>query len=223
LLDSPRKEIVRDSAVTLGVLRTQEALPRLQVMFEKDPDQKTREKALEGLAYLGNRVSVPSFVKALSSADDSQRTSAAEGLARAADPETLPEIQKALSVEKKADPKLAMEFALAAMGRKDDLGILVNEVGSKLRGQVAQAYLRELTREPHSPSLLYPYLNHSDAAVRKGLCSVLMFTGDQTSLPELERLSRNSNKDIAAEALRAQRAIRARTAATAPPGSGGKS
>ena len=119
LLDSPHKEIVRDSAVTLGMLRTQGALSRLQTMFENDPDQKTREKALEGLAYLGNPVTVPVFVKALWSVDDSLRTSAAEGLARAADPKTLPEIQKALSVEKKADPKLAMEFALAAMGQAD--------------------------------------------------------------------------------------------------------
>jgi len=223
LLDSPNKEIVRDSAVTLGMLRTQDALSRLQLMFENDPDQKTREKALEGLAYLGSRVSVPVFVKALWSVDDSLRTAAAEGLARAADPKTLPEIQKAISVEKKADPKLAMEFALAAMGRADYLSVMVDEVGSKLRGQVAQAYLRELTREPHSPSLLYPYLNHSDAAVRKGLCSVLMFTGDQTSLPELERLSRGSDTDVATEALRAMRAIRARTSATTPPGAGGKS
>jgi HEAT repeat protein len=223
LLESSNKEIVRDSVVTLGILRTQDALSKLQLIYENNPDQKTREKALEGLAYLGNRISVPLFIKALWSVDDPMRTHAAEGLAHAADPKSLPEIQKAISVEKKADPKLAMEFALAAMGQKDYFSVMVDEVGSKLRGHVAQAYLRELTQEPDSPSLLYPYLNHSSAAVRKGLCSVLMFTGDRSSLPEVERLSRDSDSDVATEALRAMRAIRARTPAITPPTASGKS
>lgn len=216
LLESPDKEIVRDAAVTIGILRAQEALPRLQLMYANNPDPKTREKALEGLAYLGNRVSVPVFVMALWSTNDRLRTSAAEGLGRAADPKTLPELQKAISVEKKADPKLAMEFALACLGRTDYLSVMVDELGSKFRANVAQAYLRELTREPNSPALLHPYLNHSDADVRKGLCSVLMFTGNQSSMPELERLSRDPDNGVATEALRAMRAIRARTSATNP-------
>jgi HEAT repeat protein len=216
LLESPNKEIVRDAAVTLGILRTQEAVPRLQLMYAKNPDAKTREKALEGLAYLGNQVSVPVFIKALWSNNDRLRTSAAEGLARAADPKTLSELQKAISVEKKAEPKLAMEFALAALGRMDYLSVMVDELGSKFRVNVAQAYLRELTRAPNSPSLLYPYLNHADPDVRKGLCSVLMFTGDQGSMPELERLSRDPDSSVAAEALRAMRAVRMRTSATNP-------
>jgi HEAT repeat protein len=223
LLDSSNKEIVRDSAVTLGLLRTQEALPKLQSMYENNPDPKTREKALEGLAYLGNRVSVPIFIKALWSVDDPVRTHAAEGLAHAADPKSLPEIQKAISVEKKADPKLAMEFALAALGQKDYFSVMVDEVGSKLRGHVAQAYLRELTQAPNSPSVIYPYLHHSDATVRKGLCAILMFTGDGSSLPEVERLSRDPDSDVATEALRAMRAIRARTPAIPPATAAGRS
>jgi HEAT repeat protein len=223
LLESPAKEVARDTAVTVGILRTQEALPRLQLMYENNPDPKTREKALEGLAYLGNRVSAPVFVKALWSVNDNLRTYAAEGLGRAADPKTLREIEKAISVEKKADPKLAMEFALATLGRTDYLSVMVDELGSKSRANTAQAYLQELTREPHSPALLYPYMNHSDAAVRKGICSVLMFTGNQSSMPELERLSRDPDSGVATEALRAMRAIRARTSATTPPRTSGKS
>ena len=44
---------------------------------------------------------------------------AAEGLARAADPQSLGELQKAVIAEKDASPKLAMEFALAALGKDD--------------------------------------------------------------------------------------------------------
>ena len=45
------------------------------------------------------------------------------------------------------------------------------------------------------------------------LCEVLMFSGDQTSLDQLDRLSHDPNGDVAAEALQAKRGIRARLAA----------
>lgn len=64
--------------------------------------------------------------------------------------------------------------------------------------------------------------NASPGNVRKGLCTVLMFGGDQTSMDQLDRLSHDPNGDVAAEALRAKEAIRVRTdaASTAPtPGS----
>jgi hypothetical protein len=50
-----------------------------------------------------------------------------------------------------------------------------------------------------------------------------MFTGNQSSMPELERLSRDPDSGVATEALRAMRAIRARTSATTPPRTSGKS
>jgi hypothetical protein len=37
-----------------------------------------------------------------------------------------------------------------------------------------------------------------------------MFSGDQTSLDQLDRLSHDSNGDVSAQALQAKRAIRAR-------------
>jgi len=46
------------------------------------------------------------------------------------------------------------------------------------------------------------------------LCAVLMFSGDQTSLGQLDRLSHDPNGDVAAEALQAKRGIRARLEAT---------
>jgi hypothetical protein len=60
---------------------------------------------------------------------------------------------------------------------------------------------------------LYPYLQSSSADVRKRLCTVLMFGGDQTSLDQLDRLSHDPNSDVAAEALQAKRGLRARLAA----------
>jgi HEAT repeat protein len=214
LLDSPDKEIKQRASVTIGILRTGQAALKLQSIYENDSDQKSREKAMEGLAYLGAPVSVPLFTKGLWSDEKVIRTSAAEGLARAGDPKVLPELGKAVMAERHAEVKLALEFAMTALGKLDYLGDLVNELPSKTRGDVAQAYLIELARTPSFLPKLYPYLQSPNAGVRKRLCTVLMFSGDQASLDQLDRLSHDPNGDVAAEALRAKRGIRARLEAT---------
>jgi HEAT repeat protein len=210
LLDSPVKDIKQQASVTIGILRTGQAVPKLQSIFENDADPKSKEKALEGLAYLGAPASIPSFTKALGSDDKAMRISAAEGLARAADPKVLPELEKALATERDAEVKLAIEFAMTALGKLDYLSDLVNELPSRTRGDIAQPYLIELARSSSLLPRLYPYLQSPNAGVRKGLCAVLMFSGDQTSLDQLDRLSHDPNGDVAAEALRAKAGIRAR-------------
>jgi HEAT repeat protein len=220
LLDSPNKEIKQQAAVTTGILRTPQAVPKLQSIFESDTDQKDKEKALEGLAYLGDPVSNPLFTKALGSEDKLLRTSAAEGLARTADPKALPELEKVVMAEKDGDVKLALEYAITALGKLDYLSNIVNELSSRTRSEVAQPYLIELARTPGFLPKLYPYLQSPNAGVRKGLCTVFMFGGDQSSLEQLDRLSHDPNGDVAAEALRAKSAIRARLEATGTtPGS----
>jgi HEAT repeat protein len=214
LLDSPDKDIKQQACVAIGILRTRQAVPKLESIFENDTDPKSKEKALEGLAYLGAPASIPLFTKALGSDDKVMRTSAAEGLARAGDPKVLPELEKALMAERDAETKLAIEFAMTALGKLDYLSDLVNELSSKTRGDVAQPYLIELARTHAFLPKLYPYLQSPNADVRKRLCTVLMFSGDQTSLDQLDRLSHDPDGDVAAQALRAKRALRARLEAT---------
>ena len=214
LLDSPDTEIKQQASVTIGILRTTQAVPKLQSIFETDTDQKSKEKAMEGLAYLGDPVSSPLFTKALWSDDKLIRISGAEGLARAADPKALPELEKAVTAERDAEGKLAIEFAITALGKFDHLNDIVNELSTKTRGEVAQSYLIELARTPGFLPRLYPYLQSPNAGVRNRLCTVLMFSGDQTSLDQLDRLSHDPNGDVSAQALRAKRALRARLEAT---------
>jgi HEAT repeat protein len=210
LLDSGNKEVKQEAAVTVGILRTTEALPKLQAMFENNPDLPTREKALEGLAYLGSPVSGPLFLKALFSAEKSFRTFAAEGLARSGDTKALPELERAAPAEKEAEARLAMQYAITALGKPDYLSAVVAELGSKLRGNSAQAYLVELARDSGFLPRLYPFTNSPDSGVRRRLCTVLMFTGDATSVEHLEHLSHDPNNEVAAEAVRALRAVRLR-------------
>jgi HEAT repeat protein len=220
LLDSPNKNVQRDACVTVGILLARQALPKLQSIFQNNPDQKTKEAAMQGLAYLGDPVSVPIFVKGLWSDDKVIRQGAGEGLARAADPKSQPELEKAVSVEKDASARLAMEFALTALGKKDALDDVVSELSSKIRGDVARAYLTELARNPAFLPKLYPYLQSPDRDIRKRLCVVLMYSGDQGSLAQLDRLANDPDREVAEAALHAKRAIRARldAAATATTG-----
>ncbi len=216
LLDSPNKDIKRDACVTAGILRTKAALSKMQLIFQSDSDQKDKAAAMQGLAYLGDKVSVPLFTQALWSDNKDIRQGAGEGLARAADPQCLGELQKALLAEKDASAKLAMEFALAALGKDDGVTYVVSDLGTKTRGDVARAYLTELARDPAFLPKLYPYLQSPDNGIRKRLCVVLMYSGDQGSLQQLDRLEHDQDNDVAAAALRAKRAIRARLDASAP-------
>ena len=190
-----------------------EALPKLQSIFQTDPDPKDKAAAMQGLAYLGDKVSVPIFTKALWSDDKDIRQSAGEGLARAADPQSQGELDKAVAAEKDASAKLAMEFALAALGKDDALNAVVSDLSSKIRGDVARTYLIELTRNPAFLAKLYPYLQSPDNSIRRRLCEVLMYSGDQGSLAQLDRLQHDPDTSVAAAALRAKNAIRARVGA----------
>jgi HEAT repeat protein len=210
LLDSPNNEIKQQASITIGILRALQAASKLQSIFESDGDKKSKEKVLEGLAYLGAPTSVPLFTKTLESNDKVMRTSAAEGLARAGDPKVLSDLEKALATERDGEAKLAIEFAITALGKLDHLSDLVDELPSRTHGDVVQPYLIELARTPSFLPRLYPYLQSPSAGVRMKLCAVLMFSGDQTSLDQLDRLSHDPNGDVAAEALQAKRGIRAR-------------
>jgi HEAT repeat protein len=213
LLDSSNDAVKREAAVTLGILKANAALAKLQSMFANNPHRQTREKALEGLAYLGDPLSVPLFITALWSHDKTYRALAAEGLGRAGDTKGLPDLERAVQVEKDSEARMAMQFAITALGKADYFSALVDELGSTLRGNTAQAYLIELSREKKFLPRLYPYMDNPDGTVRRRLCTVLMFTGDNSSVQPLERLSHDSNADVAREALRALRAVRLRAAA----------
>jgi len=215
LLDSPKDNVKRDACVTVGLLRAHDGVAKLQLIFENNMDRKTKEKALEGLAYLGEPVSEPIFNKALWSQNKSFRISAAEGLARVGDKKVVPDLQKAEAMEKDGEVRLAMEFALTALGKDDYLSSVVQDLGTKLHGDTAQTYLVELSRNPQFLPKLYPYLLNQDAAVRRKLAVVLVYTGDNTSIAPLEQLSHDSNSDVASAALRALRATRARTSGAA--------
>jgi HEAT repeat protein len=217
LLSSPNRQIRQDAAVTVGILRTRSAVPKLQALYENDPNKETRQDALQGLAYIGDPVSEPIFLKALNDKEASIRGYAAQGLARSKDKGALPDLLRSAPAEKNADARLAMEFAITSLGRNDYLSSIIQSLDSG-ESDAAKAYLVELARDPNFLAQLYPYMNSRNAQVQQGLCNVLMYAGDGTSVHPLEQLSRDNNSDVAAAALRALSTVRQRTGAPAATG-----
>jgi HEAT repeat protein len=217
LLNSSDSQVQQDAAITVGVLRTRSAVPRLQALYANAPNKTTRQKALQGLAYIGDPVSEPIFLNALSDKDASVRGYGAEGLARAKDKKALPDLLRLAPAEKNASARLAMEFAVTSLGRNDYLSSLINALGSGDE-DTAQVYLVELAQNRDFLAQLYPYLNSRNATVRQRLCTVLMYSGDGTSIHPLEQLSHDPNSTVAAAALRALSAIRLRTSASSSTG-----
>ncbi len=210
LLDSPSKSVRQAACVTVGILRTCSAVPKLEQIYQNDADADVRRAALHGLAFIGDPSSYAIFTKALWSQNKQERTYSAEGLARARDPKAMADLNKRLQVEKNAGVRLAIRFAQTSIGDSSSLKYLVNSLSSRSYGEVAQSYLIELARRKNILTALYPYLHDGNADVRRRLCNVLAYSGDASSLPELHPLAGDRNGDVAAAALRAERAIRAR-------------
>ena len=211
LLSSPNKDVKVQAALTTGILRAKAAVPKLQAIERNDQDKDVRDAALQGLAYIGDTVSLPIFIKALWSNDKMERSYAAEGLARAGDKKALPELEKRSKVEKDAGVKLAMDYAFAALGQQSHLKGLVNGFDSRMHADEVHTYLIELTRNPTYLQELYPLMTSKSTRVRQGICGVLMYTGDASSITPLDHLTRDRNSNVAAEALRALNSVRART------------
>lgn len=210
LLNSPSKDVRSSACVTVGILRTESAVPKLQQMYDSDADNGVRKAALDGLAFIGAPSSYAVFIKALWSQDKDERAYAAEGLARMRDPKAGANLEKRMKIEKDAGVKLAILFAEVSIGETDHLRDLVDSLTSRTRGDVAQSYLIELTRQKTLLNDIYSYLNDSNSTIRRRLCVVLMYSGDASSLPHLSPLTHDRNSDVAAAALRASQSIRSR-------------
>ncbi|MDE3180864.1 MAG: HEAT repeat domain-containing protein [Acidobacteriota bacterium] len=211
LLDSPSKEVRQSACITTGILRTRSAVPKLLQIYQTDTDSNTRKAALDGLAFIGDPSSNNVFLQALSSKDSDERTYAAEGIARSADSSASGALANRMAVEKNKGVKLAILFAQTSIGQTQHLRDLVDAMTSRTRGDVAQSYLVELTRRKTLLHSIYPYLNDSNATIRRRVANVLMYSGDASSLAPLAPLEHDRNSDVAAAALRASQAIRSRT------------
>jgi HEAT repeat protein len=200
---------------TAGLLRNKEALPDLVDVLNRARDIKVKRAALTSIAMLPDPGSRKLYLQYLRDKDDKLRGAAAEGLGRLRDPADLPALEKAWQDENKTSPRLSLAFAQVMLGKIElsefsPLQTLINNLNSAAYDGVAIPLLVELARDDQVRKALYRPMQTGTKDEKIGLSRVLARSGDQSSIPELQKLSNDPDADVAREALRALRTLQAR-------------
>src|SRR5260221_10825621 len=117
------------------------------------------------------------------------RLYATEGLARLADPTMGTVMSADRLVEKNWRVQTAQAFGLLRIGRQEYLDELVRGLGRSTTRELAREYLLEIP--PADRPALFAATSKS-AAVRAELADVFGLMHDQSALPALEELKRDS-------------------------------
>ncbi|MDP8981941.1 MAG: HEAT repeat domain-containing protein [Acidobacteriota bacterium] len=202
---------------TVGLLHDQTAVNALRDVLDRSKSGRIKHAALVSMAMLPDPELHPVYIGYLISKDDDLRDAAVEGLARLKNPADLPRIQQGWEDEKKTGPRLAMAFALVYLGKFDNtdfspLRYIVNQLNSAGYRDTARAYLIELAHNQSVRTSLYPSLSQGLASKdeKTGLSQILATSGGPDSIPYLEELSKDPDKDVAQEGLRSLRTLRTR-------------
>ena len=201
---------------TTGVLRNTVAVPDLIDVLNRARDAKVKREALTAIAMLPLPSSRPLYAQYLhDDKDDRMRAAAAEGYARLRDPADLPTIEKSWTDEKKIAPRLSLAFALVMLGKTElsefsPLQFLIDNLNSAAYNGVAFPFLVELARDSAVRQAIYPALATATKDEKIGLARVLARSGDSGSLAPLQKLSQDSDPDVAQAGLRAVRTLQSR-------------
>ena len=200
---------------TVGLLRTKDALPALRAIVNAPRNAKSERAALASIAYMPDDSDRSLLTRYLVNKDEKLRAQAAEGLGRVANKADEPALEKLWQEEGKMPPRLASAFALVMEGRlsiseSSPLQYLVNTLNSAAYKNVAEAYLEEAARVPEVRTSLYGPLGQGTRDEKMQLAKVFAASGDAESVAQLDRLSRDNDKDVATEGLRALRSLKSR-------------
>jgi HEAT repeat protein len=215
LLNDLDEKVQLAAIETTGLLQNTDALPDLTGALNRAKTIKVRRAALTAIAMIPDDSSRALYTKYLRDKDDAMRAAAAEGFARLKNPADRPLIQQAYEQETKASPRLSMAFALVALGQVEvselsPLQLLINTLNSKARQGEAEPFLIELARDPKIRDSIYPALAGGTRDEKIYLARVLARSGDKDSLPALEKVSQDTDAEVAQEGLRALKNLRAR-------------
>jgi HEAT repeat protein len=200
---------------TAGLLRNKDALPDLTDALNRARDVKVRRAALTSIAMLPAESSRSLYSRYLQDKDEKMRAAAAEGYARLRNPADLPMIEKVWQDEGRTPARLALAFALVTLGKTETtefspLQYLINTLNSASYRDVAYAYLVEVARDDQVRKALYPALQSGTRDEKISLARVLGRSGDKDSIPYLQKVSNDSDAEVAQEGMRAVRNLQAR-------------
>lgn len=200
---------------TAGVLRSTDALPVLRSIVANPRNGKSERAALAAIAMMPAMQDRDLFLRELRSKDEKLRTSAEEGLGRIGNPADEPALEMSWQEEEKMLPRLAAAFGLVMEGKLDlseesPFRYLINTLNQASYHDVAYAYLVEAARRKPVLQALYKPLDEGTRDEKIYLSRVLSASGDRDSVPYLDKISRDTDNDVAQEGLRALRSLRAR-------------
>jgi HEAT repeat protein len=198
-LNDRDQEVVRQSAISLGLVKFNEGRQELRKLFDSSKEKDLRRAAAEGMALIHDKADMDFFAELLrSDSDDKLREFGAEGLARIADPSTEKALQDRLSSEDKSNVKTALHFALVSVGKAEHLTPLVQALENS--PNQAEVYLFEIGQHQKKIDLLYPFLNSNEPKIRAGLVRVLGHVGNPDALDKVKPLAADKNADVARNA-----------------------
>ncbi len=200
---------------TAGMLRSTDALPVLRSIVAAPRNTKAERGALAALAMMPEAKDHDLLLRELGAKDEKLRAAAGEGLGRIGNPADEPVLDKAWSGEDKMAPRLGAAFALVMDGKLDlseeaPLRYLINTLNQASWHDIAYAYLMEAARRKPVLTLLQGQMDSGTKDEKIYLARVLAASGDQSSIPYLDKVSRDTDNDVAQEGLRALRSLRAR-------------
>ena len=200
---------------TAGLLYNMEALPSLRSVLERTQKQPVRRATLAAIAMLPDPANRRILLAYLPDRDAQLRAVAAEGLGRLKDPADTAALQKGYEGENNNLARLSMAFALVLEGNLElsefsPLQYMVNTLNSASRAPAARALLIEAARGGEVRRALHQSLERGTRDEKTGLLQVLAASGDAESARLMEPLTRNSDLDVASEAVRSLRALKMR-------------
>lgn len=201
---------------TTGLLQNKAAVPDLTSVLNRTRDNKVRRAALTAIAMLPVGNSREIYGRYLHDKDEKLRAAAAEGYARLKNPADLAMLEKAYQDEGKTSPRLSLAFAQVMDGKTEisefsPLQYLINTLNSAAYHGEAFPFLVELARDPAIRRSLHKPMLEGTKDEKIYLARVMARSGDKSDLPELEKLSHDSDSEVAQEGLRALRNLQART------------
>ncbi len=173
---------------------------------EKRPER--RSIYFRGLAYVGYEPAVPVFLEGLASSSAEVRRYAAEGLGRLGKPENAEAVGRAFLQEEDPAVRLAMDFALFRMGRRDhDVGF-VRTLQQDDQDRTAQlaSYVTEYATD--ILPALFQYMDRLDTGTRRRLLRLAAYAEDLAVLPLLEKYLDSPDESLATAAFETIKEIR---------------
>ena len=215
LLRDLDKKVQITAIETTGLLQNKEAVPDLVEALNRARNTKVRQAALTAIAMLPTESSRALYARYLADKDDKLRAASAEGYARLRNPEDLPTVEKAWQDESKTPARLGLAFAQVMLGKTEisefsPFTYLINTLNSASYKDVAYAYLAEAARDDRVRTALYTPLDSGTKDEKIGIARVLARSGDEESVPHLQKLSNDTDGEVAQEGQRALRSLQAR-------------